>query len=79
LPPEQFVQIHRSFIINFNHITVIEGIMVKVGKVELSLGKNFREDFLKRIQSMSIGAATTKTRLGDLKDGKTSDKKMYEL
>jgi two-component system LytT family response regulator len=70
LPADQFVQIHRSFIINFNHITVIEGNMVKVGEVELSLGKNFREDFLKRVQSTSIGVATPKGRPGDLKDGK---------
>jgi DNA-binding LytR/AlgR family response regulator len=73
LPPDQFVQIHRSFIINFNHITVIEGNMVKVGEVELSLGKNYREDFLKRIKSVSIGVGTPKGKPGDLKDGKIPD------
>lgn len=70
LPTDQFVQIHRSFIINFNHITVIEGNIVKVGEVELSIGKNFREDFLKRVQSISIGVATPKGKPGDSKDGK---------
>jgi two-component system, LytTR family, response regulator len=55
LPPEQFIQIHRSFIINFNRITVVEGNTVKVDSVELSIGKNYREDFLNKVKSNSIG------------------------
>ncbi len=60
LPSEQFVQIHRSFIVNFNRITVVEGNTVRVDAVDLSVGKNFREEFLSRIKSKSIGIGQSK-------------------
>lgn len=55
LPADQFIQIHRSFIINFSHVSEVEGNMVKLGTIELSLGKNYRDEFMNRIRSMSIG------------------------
>jgi DNA-binding LytR/AlgR family response regulator len=61
LPSEQFVQIHRSFIVNFSRITMVEGNTVKVDTIELSVGKNFREDFLNRVKSNSIGINSSKT------------------
>lgn len=54
LPAEQFVQIHRSYIVNFDRITLIEGNTVKVHNTLLSLGKNFRDDFLNKVKSKSI-------------------------
>jgi two-component system, LytTR family, response regulator len=60
LPSEQFVQIHRSFIVNFNRITVVEGNTVKVDGVELSVGKNFRDEFLKKVKANSIGINSPK-------------------
>ncbi|HEY3430303.1 MAG TPA: LytTR family DNA-binding domain-containing protein, partial [Cyclobacteriaceae bacterium] len=60
LPAEQFIQVHRSFIVNFNRITVVEGNTVKVDSVELSIGKNYREDFLNKVKSNSIGINTGK-------------------
>jgi two-component system LytT family response regulator len=55
LPPEQFIQIHRSYIANFNRVTCIEGNVAKIDQIELSVGKNFKEDFLNRVKSNSIG------------------------
>jgi DNA-binding LytR/AlgR family response regulator len=55
LPLDQFIQIHRSYIINFNRVTCIEGNVAKIDQVELSVGKNFKEDFLNRVKSKSIG------------------------
>ena len=55
LPAEQFVQIHRSFIVNFNRVSALEGNTVKVNEIELKVGKNFRDDLLNRIRSNSIG------------------------
>jgi DNA-binding LytR/AlgR family response regulator len=60
LPAEQFIQIHRSFIVNFNRITVVEGNTVKVDSIELSVGKNYREDFLNKVKSNSLGINTPK-------------------
>lgn len=55
LPSDQFIQIHRSFIINFNLITLIEGNTVTINKSELSVGKNFREDFMNKVKLNCIG------------------------
>jgi DNA-binding LytR/AlgR family response regulator len=61
LPSEQFIQIHRSFIVNFNRITVVEGNTVKIDSIELSVGKNYREDFLSKVKLNSIGLNPSKT------------------
>jgi two-component system, LytTR family, response regulator len=56
--PADFVQIHRSYIVNFNRITAVEGNTVRIDKIELSVGKNFRDEFLNRVKSKSIGLNT---------------------
>lgn len=55
LPQDQFIQIHRSYIINFNKLDIVEGNTVKINHVELNIGKNYREDFLTLIKRNSIG------------------------
>lgn len=60
LPSDQFIQIHRSFIVNFNRITTVEGNTIKVDTIELNVGKNFREDFLTKIKLKSIGISPQK-------------------
>jgi two-component system, LytTR family, response regulator len=60
LPSEQFIQIHRSFIVNFSRITVVEGNTVKVDSIELSVGKNYRENFIARVKLNSIGFSTSR-------------------
>lgn len=49
LPAGQFIRIHRSFIINKNKITHIEGNRVFINKLEIPIGSNYREEFLTRI------------------------------
>jgi len=56
LPPD-FVQIHRSYIVNFNHITVLEGNVVRIGAIELNVGKNFKDDLMSRVRMKSLGVA----------------------
>jgi DNA-binding LytR/AlgR family response regulator len=68
LPGDQFIQIHRSYIINFSRITVIEGNTVKLDGIELAIGKNFRDEFLNRVKSASIGVSASKQNPGR-KDG----------
>lgn len=54
LPLSQFVQIHRSYIVNFKRVTEIEGNIVKLDTIGLNIGKNFRDDFIARVRSNSI-------------------------
>jgi DNA-binding LytR/AlgR family response regulator len=61
LPSNQFIQIHRSFIVNFDKITAVEGNTVKIEETELSVGKNYREDFLTKVKSNSIGISPPKS------------------
>jgi len=49
LPKKIFVRVHRSFIINKNRISHIEGNRVYVGKSEVPIGSNYKEGFLKEI------------------------------
>jgi len=49
LPAAQFTRIHRSFIINKNKVTHIEGNRVFIHKMEIPIGSNYREEFLTSI------------------------------
>lgn len=49
LPGRGFDRIHRSFIINREKITHMEGNRVFLGKYEVPLGQNYREGFLKSL------------------------------
>ncbi|MBL7698642.1 MAG: response regulator transcription factor [Chitinophagaceae bacterium] len=49
LPKNIFIRVHRSFIINRSKIGHIEGNRVYIGKVEIPIGSNYKESFLKEI------------------------------
>jgi DNA-binding LytR/AlgR family response regulator len=49
LPANQFVRVHRSFIINKSTITLIEGNTVHIQKMKVPIGLNYKEAFLKAI------------------------------
>jgi DNA-binding LytR/AlgR family response regulator len=55
LPAQQFIQIHRSHIVNFDKIDAIEGPIIKARGVELRIGKNYRDDLFNRIKVQGIG------------------------
>ncbi|MBP7984449.1 MAG: response regulator transcription factor [Bacteroidaceae bacterium] len=50
LPNDQFVQIHKSYIINMSHISCIDGNMVEIDGKELAISRTFRDEFFKRLQ-----------------------------
>lgn len=50
LPEDQFIRIHRSYIIALNKVEYVEGNLVHIGERNIPVGKSFREEFLKRIQ-----------------------------
>lgn len=47
LPKNRFIRVHRSFIINKNHISHIEGNRVFIRNQEVPISANFREGFLR--------------------------------
>lgn len=49
LPRSVFIRIHRSFIINKARITHIEGNRVFINTIEIPIGSNYKDDFLKEI------------------------------
>lgn len=49
LPRTKFIRVHRSFIINKAAISLIEGNRVYIGKMEIPIGSNYKEAFLKEL------------------------------
>ena len=50
LPVNSFMRVHRSFIINTNHVTAITGNMVEIGKSQIPIGGSFKEELMKRLR-----------------------------
>jgi DNA-binding LytR/AlgR family response regulator len=51
LHSEDFMRVHKSFIINLNHFQSLDGGMITVQESRLPLGRTYREDFIQRITS----------------------------
>jgi DNA-binding LytR/AlgR family response regulator len=49
LPRSLFIRVHRSFIINKSSISHIEGNRVFINRIEIPLGSNYKEAFLKEL------------------------------
>lgn len=54
LPAEQFIRIHRSYIIHLQHIENVEGNMVKIGEQKLPISKGQREEFMQRLRNKGL-------------------------
>lgn len=50
LPPENFIQTHRSYIVNVDFLENIGGNFVMVSKNEIPLSRGFREPVMKRLK-----------------------------
>ena len=53
LPAGTFFRVHKSYTVNFRHVSKIERDQVKVGPKLIPIGESFREDFLKKIGTRS--------------------------
>jgi len=51
LPPEHFLRIHRSFIINLSHVDEVAGTHIVIGKKAVPLSKTLRKELLDRLQT----------------------------
>jgi len=49
LPAAQFIQVHKSFIVNAGKINTIEGNMLHLGKVKITMGLSFADSAMERI------------------------------
>ncbi len=54
LPSNDFIRIHRSHIVNLNHIEEIEGNLVRIGEHQLSISKRMKEQFMSMIQRKGL-------------------------
>ena len=55
LPENDFLRIHKSFIISINKIQVIEGNLVQIGSNKLPIGNSYRQDFFSKINTQLPG------------------------
>jgi DNA-binding LytR/AlgR family response regulator len=50
LPPEEFIRVHRSFIVSLTHIDSIVRNEIYVGKKIIPIGDSFKDDFYQIIE-----------------------------
>jgi DNA-binding LytR/AlgR family response regulator len=50
LPEQQFMRIHKSFLINLHHISFVEGNLVRILDKELPVGVTYKESLYKRLR-----------------------------
>jgi DNA-binding LytR/AlgR family response regulator len=51
LPQKLFCRIHKSYVVNLKHVSLIETHQIKVNKSTIPLGASYRDDFLKRLET----------------------------
>ncbi|OCX53860.1 DNA-binding response regulator [Mucilaginibacter sp. PPCGB 2223] len=49
LPPEKFVQVHKSYIVNIDRINTIEGNVLHLGYSKITVSPNYTDEVMKRI------------------------------
>ncbi len=49
LPPEKFIQVHKSHIVNINNVKTIEGNMLHLGATKITIGLSFLDEVMKRL------------------------------
>jgi len=54
LPAAIFVRIHKSYIVNVQHLDVVEEDEVRIGEDRLPIGSSYRDDFLRAIRPLKI-------------------------
>jgi len=49
LPPQRFIRIHRSTIVNKQFIRFVEGNFVRIGEMDMPIGLTYREGVLRSL------------------------------
>jgi DNA-binding LytR/AlgR family response regulator len=50
LPSDNFIRVHKSFIVAMNKIENIERNRIKIGEERIPIGLNYREKFMKELK-----------------------------
>lgn len=58
LPADQFMRVHRSFIVNKRRITVIERNRIVFGNVYIPVSESYKQTFADFINSRLVGTST---------------------
>ena len=51
--PDEFMRVHRSYIVNTQHIHQIEGTTIKIGEHKIPVGETYRDEVLKRFSPVN--------------------------
>ena len=51
LPKDRFIRVHKSYIVAIKYIDMIEGNMLKIKGETISIGGNYRNDLLDRLNN----------------------------
>ena len=54
LPTEMFSRVHRSYIVNRNHVASFSGSKVEVNGVSIPIGKNYKDSFVNLMKTGNI-------------------------
>jgi DNA-binding LytR/AlgR family response regulator len=54
LPPEIFIRVHKSYIVNINKVTLMEGNKIMINKMIFPIGSSFKDQLLKKINNNII-------------------------
>ncbi len=50
LLPNNFVRVHKSFIVQFDKIDMVEGNMIKISEITIPIGYSYKKDVLKLLE-----------------------------
>jgi DNA-binding LytR/AlgR family response regulator len=51
LNTEEFIRVHKSYVVALKHIEVIESHQIRIGDIKLPVGRNYKEDLMKITQN----------------------------
>jgi len=55
LPSNKFLRVHRSYIVGIDHIDFFSSAQVHIGKTDIPIGRNFKNEVLKFLQVEKFG------------------------
>lgn len=47
LSPEEFIRVHKSYIVSKKHMEIIETHQIQIGNIKIPVGRNYREDLMR--------------------------------
>lgn len=50
LPPDSFLRVHKSYVVNLKHVDVVEKHEIWIGSHAIPIGQSYREEFYKRLE-----------------------------